>query len=272
MKLRPVLAEALGYGSASPWQRRIDLIRRLPGNLPADETDALLTALMTNRPPDVAVPTYASYVHEIASILQSHAEIRARFANVLAALARDTSRDATIRDYAIQHLRLTWTRAADQPALQTSIANAFREFTHLDTGISTSVLLSLHMLGASAPAPRDNGQLNGASSARPAFNVPDADLATLLPPIFASKSSQQNMPARLTAIRIIGQRRLKSFRQPLLIAVGESNEHARIRMAAVYALGEIGDPADLKTFAKLEPSDDLVANAIRLVLRADASR
>lgn len=280
-QLRPELAEALGYGPVSPWNRRTDLIRKLPSNLTAFETDALLTALMERCPPSVSTSVHATYIHEIAVILQPRAEVRRRFADALAALALDTGRDATTRDYAIQHLRQAWTRAADDPALRASIVHSFRECTRLDSAVATSALLSLHVLGSTAEnrsvgiglgVASRGGTAGGTRNLESSFQLPDSDLVPLLKPIFTAKTSTSNIAARLTAIRIASDRRLAAFREPLLTALNDRSEHALVRMAAANAIGRIADPSDLQTLAKLEPSDDLVANAIRLVLRADASR
>ncbi|MEI6535444.1 MAG: hypothetical protein WCN98_08905, partial [Verrucomicrobiaceae bacterium] len=104
--LRPALSEALGYGPPSPWDRRVALIRKLPPQLTQVETEALLTALAAPRPADVSGVIHSNYLHEIATILQGHAEVRQRFAQALATLARDPQRGPTTRDYAIQHLRM----------------------------------------------------------------------------------------------------------------------------------------------------------------------
>lgn len=281
-QLRPELIEALGFGAASPWERRTDLIRALPADLTAMETDALLAALMEPCPPNVSRAVHATFIHEIARILQPRPDIRARFASALAALARDTGRDASTRDYAIQHLRQAWSRAADDPALRASITTTFRELTLLDPAIATSALLSLHLLGSAAEqgAAGSGRRVPGSVAATPApahdlarsFQLPDSDLAPLLEPIFAAKTSTQNMPARLTAVRIAGERRMTAFRQPLLTALSDRTEHTLVRMAAANALWKIGDPEDLETLASLDPGDARVTAAIRQALRPRTPR
>jgi len=272
--LRPEIIEALGLGAvSSPWNRRLDLIRKQSADLTAVEAEALLAALMEQCPPTVSAAIHSTYMHEIACILQLRGDIRERFARALATLARDPARDEATRDYAIQHLRQVWSRAAGDPALRSAIVATFREFTRLDPVLATPALLSLHLLGSPAgESSTRSGPRAGAQSAATVFSLPDSDLAPLLQPIFAAKTSTQNMPARLTAMRIVGERRLTAFRQSLLTALRDRSEHALVRMAAANALGKIADPADLATLASLDPGDARVAAALRHALRPAANR
>ena len=265
--LRPALRDALGFQPDVSWDQRIQMIRHLPTDLGEAETAALLAALMERCPPGVSTALHSSYFHEIASRLQDQPTVREPFARALATLVRDTRRDATTRDYAIQHLRQIWDHATDTPAIQTAIVTTFREFASLDPAVATSALLSLHLLGstqlpaiAGAPA---------APSAPPAsgFALPDADIAPILIPIFAQATAADNIPARLTANRIAGERRLVEFRQPLLAQLTNPAEHALVRMAAANALGRIANPDDLASLAAYAADDDRVATAVAHALR-----
>ena len=272
--LRPALIEAIGLAAACPWNYRTRLIHELSNDLTAVETEALLTAMMERCPTSLNPGTHSTYMHEIACKLQPYAAIRERFAR---ALARDTQRDASTRDYAIQHLRQVWSRAADDSVLRASVVATFREFTRLDTAVAASSVLSLHLLGSAAEL-RANGDDTGApnqaaahsSSAAPP--IPDSELAPLLAPIFATENSRANLSARLTAMRIVGERRMRAFRQPLLKALTDRSEHALLRMAAAGALGSIGDPEDLQALASLDPGDARVAAALHHALRPGRGR
>jgi HEAT repeats len=272
-KLRPELAEAVGRGAPSPWNRRTDIIRNLPANLTEAEVDALLVALMEPRPPKISAAIHSTYIHEIATILHSHNDIRQRFFQSLATLARDTQRDDATRDYAIQHLRWVWSSASDERALRGSITATFRELCRLDPVVATPALLSLHLLGSPADQ-TDSSQITSATPGRgnapPPFDLADADLLPLLQPIFAAPTSKTNIPARLTAVRIVGERRLIAFRPPLLVALHDRSEHTLVRMAAASALAQIGDPSDLEALATLDAGDERLASAVRHALRAPA--
>jgi hypothetical protein len=258
-KLRSGVAAAINRGPDTAWERRLALVRGLPADLTADETSALLAALMEPRPPGVPAAVHSSYLHEIACRLQDQPAVRESFARALATLARDPRGDPTTRDYAIQHLRQVWQRADTQPALRESVAATFREFTDLDPAIAASALLSLHLLGTAPVA--------GSAAASSLYAVPDEELGPLLAPVFAQPpGSAASIPARLTAARIAGERRLAAFRAPLMAQLTNPAEHAMVRMAAANALGKIADPADLATLAALTPDDDRVAAAIRHAL------
>lgn len=281
-QLRPELFEALGYGTRSPWPRRLDLIRKLPVNLSAVETDAMLTAMMEPCPPSEWPGTYSSYMHEMACILQPRQDIREPFARALATLARDTRRDQATRDYAIQHLRQVWSRAEQDSALRAAIVGSFHEFTRLDTVVATPAMLALHLLGtvddsgpvrvAQEPASAPPADAPKAHDLTDSFQLPDTSLISLLDPIFATKTSTANIPARLSAFRIAGERRMSAFRQPLLAAIQDRSEHAMVRMAAVNAIGKIADPADLKTLATLPIDDFRVDAAVKHALQTRASQ
>jgi hypothetical protein len=278
--LRPEIIEALGFGAVSPWKRRLDLIRALPSDLTPHETDALLAAMMEKCPTDLYPAMHSTYIHEIACILQLRQEIREPFTQILATLARDTQRDQSTRDYAIQHLRQAWRRSSGDSTLQRAIVDTFRELTHLDPAVSTPALLSLHLLGSpseNAAASRESAESGMPAAASignspPSFHLPDSDLVPLLEPIFADTTTTGNMPARLTAVRIAGERRMTAFRTPLLAALKDPSEHAMVRMAAANALGKIGDPADLESLATFDPGNVRVATALRHALQTRPTR
>ena len=260
-RIRTEIVEALGY-TAAPWERRLELLRRLPGDLKAVELDALLAAMMQPRPAAISTAIYSTYIHERES------SIRERLARGLAAVARETARDEATRDYAIQHLRQVWNRAADDAPLRTAIASTFREFTRLDPVLSTGALLSLHLLSSTTEGHRQGG----ASPTQVPDQLPDAELVSLIDPIFAGKTTADNLPARLTALRIVGERRLSAYRAALLAILRDRTDHALVRMAAAHALGKIANPDDLQSLAALEAGDPRVATAVRLALRSHSNR
>lgn len=266
-KIRPEIVEALGF-TAAPWERRLDLLRRLPGNLKEVELDALLVAMMQPLPAASSTAVYSTYIHEIASVLEREGGIRERLARGLATLARDVTRDEATRDYAIQHLRQVWHRAGDDAPLRTAIASTFREFTRLDPVLSTGALLSLHLLGSTTEGHRPAV----GSTPQDSDQLPDAEFASLLDPIFAGKTTANNLPARLTALRIVGERRLPAYRAAMLTILRDRSDHALVRMAAAHALGKIANPDDLQSLAALDAGDPRVATAVQLALRSHSTR
>lgn len=279
-QLRRELFLALGYGAPTPWRQRLDFLRNLPADLSAAELDAMLTAMMKLRPPDESPGTYTTYIHEIACRLQKNDKIRAPFARALATLARDTRCDPDTRDYVAQHLRQVWSRAQQDPDLRTSIFNTFSELTRLDPAIATPALLGLHLLGtvddsAAAMKAQPNAKPADPSETRNlsnSFEIPDAKLTDLIEPILTAKTSAQNIPARLTAFRIVGERRMHAYRPLLFVVLKDQSEHALVRMAAANAIGNIAADADLKTLASLPIEDFRVVGAVKHALQRHAIR
>jgi hypothetical protein len=259
-KLRPGVAAAITQAPGTAWEQRLALVRSLPADLGPDETSALLAALMEPCPPGGSAAVHSSYIHEIACRLQHQSAVRESFARALATLARDPRGDPTTRDYAIQHLRQVWDRADGDTVLRDSIVATFREFADLDPAIAASALLSLHLL-VTAPAP------GAAAAASSHYAVPDAELDPLLSAVFSQTAATGKLPARLTACRIAGERRLAGFRAQLMAQLQDPAEHAMVRMAAANALGSIADPDDLARLAAYDPGDDRVATALTHALR-----
>ena len=267
--LRPLVAEAVDTSSPIPWEQRLDLVRNLPPNLGRIELDVLLDALRVPRPDGVSSSFHSSYLHEIACVLQGQPSVLPRFADALTDIAKDTARDEVSRDYALQHLRQVWQRAANQSALRDSIAGNLSDLvSRNDPAISVSALLSLHLLGTAPVGETQVDAARPASEGPGRYGVPDDKIAPLLGPLLSEKASHPNISARLTAARIIGERRLETFRQPLFDLLNDNSEHAMVRMAAANALGRIGDPGDLAMLASFDPGDDRVAAAIRHALQS----
>lgn len=256
--LRPEVTEAVDMSGASSWSRRTDLIRKLPfAKLNADEVEALLFAMVQRCPAGLSPGVHSTYMHEIACILEKREDASKRLAVALAALARDTQRDDSIRDYAIQHLREVWRRAVADSALRASIVSTFHEFAGLDPYIATPSLLSLHLLGNAA----ENSTADAAH-----FHFPDVELIPFLNRIFAEKTTAKNIPSRLTAVRIVAERRIAAFRESLFKILKDDNEMALVRMASANAIGRIANPEDIQILSSLKPADVRVASALNAVL------
>jgi HEAT repeat protein len=76
-------------------------------------------------------------------------------------------------------------------------------------------------------------------------------------------SPEDSIAAKMTALRIIGERRLPGFHDDLTrIANAPAGEHTLVRMAAIAAIARFGDPADLPLLESLDRSDPRLATAI----------
>ncbi len=273
--IRPELKEALG--TVAPLSYRTDIIRALPvRSLRPVEIDAMLAA-MVQLPTKEQTLLHSAFMHQIACVLHLYPDIRERFARALAALARDTQRDGNTRDYAIQHLRTIWADAARDSTLRASIVATFHEFAESNSMIAPSGLLSLHILRIT-PQSAPNSPAKGAAKAAsplyiaPVYQIPDSYFLPILERTFAEKTSTSNLPTKMTALRIVNERGLKAFRQPLLTAMQDPGEHSMVRMAAAAALGKITDPADMPALAAMTPNDMRVAAALRTAVNSRSPR
>ena len=133
-------------------------------------------------------------------------------------------------------MRQVWSRAANDTALRTSLEETLRDFTGLDSVIATPSLLALHMLGTELGA--DPGYIGSPESPSPvqttiggtppAYHLPDSALGPLIKPIMVGKTTRENMPARMTALRIVGERKIADFRGDLLTILKNSGEQGSI--------------------------------------------
>lgn len=261
-QLQPRIAEALDLAGATPRARRIEILRSFNGPLSETDHEALLAALMEPRPPGISEGWFSEYFHRVASLMQSHQGDQRNFARVLATVARDPSRDGVVRDYAIQHLRQVWDRADPSGDLRPSVEAAFRELCSSASGVSPAALLSLHLLGT--PAGGDRPDLS--PSPPRTYAVDNAELEPLVLGIFHQAPSASAISARMTACRVAGDRKLGAAGNHLIQIARNPSEHALVRMAAVNAIGRIGNTPDLASLATLEPGDQRVAQAIQSAL------
>jgi hypothetical protein len=254
--VRAELCEALGITGTGAPQRRIDLLASITGTLTPEECRAILGALLQPRAADAPEGWHAEYIHNLARLMQRAENSREEFARVLATLARDPRRGETVRDYALQHLRQVWDHSQD---LRPRVEASFREFS-TDPHMSASALLSLHLLGT--PTSPGAEQTPARS-----YRIPDTEISPVVARILKEEPTADGMSARLTALRIVGDRRLTGFRDDLRrIASATKGEHALVRMAAVSNLARFADPADRAFLESLEARDPRVAHAVRRAL------
>ncbi len=225
---------------------RVEALRALGKDLTPAETNALLAALLAPRRPSEPPGPHSVWFHETALALQGQATIRGEFATTLTTVARDTRRDPVVRDYALQHLCQLW--HTSEATLAADIRRTLSEIADQAPAIAPSALLALHRLGTTAP------------STTPA--VPEDELTPRLRTLLAS-SGPASTAAHMTALRIIGERRLTGFRGDLArIAADTTSRHTLARMAAVAAIARLADPRDLPLLRNLDRSDPRIATAI----------
>lgn len=231
---------------------RIAALRSLGDDLSRDECEALLAALLAPRDPAAPEGHHSEWFHEAALALRPQADARTEFARALATVARDHRRDHVVRDYAVQHLRQLWELA--DPPLADAIRATLAELADEATSLAPSALLALHLLER-RPAP--DGSRHPAVPA-----VPDAKIAERVRTMLGGNPADP-MVAKMTAVRIIGDRRLAGFRDDLArLADAAATEHPLVRMAAIAAIARFGNPAERELLERIDRSDPRVATAV----------
>jgi len=250
--VRASLVEALALERQVGYLRRIEVLRAIAGQLAAAETELLVAALLASRPPGVNGGEFSTWFHEIANLLHRQSAPSKAFARALATVAADPARDAVLRDYALQHLRVVWNNAGGDASLRSSIEASLRRLARGDDPPATAALLSLHLLGDTAAAP-------GRPVARA---LGDDELAALAGSLLAGPAGSSDTPRRMTAARIAADRRLAALRPVLARVASDPAEHTLARMSAINAIGRIGERADrplLESLAAAEPALALAA-------------
>ena len=224
---------------------RADALRAIGDDLTSGESNALLAVLLTPRDPSAPEGPHSVGFHETALALHKQATIRGEFARTLATVARDLQRDHVIRDYAIQHLGQLWQNS--DPALADRIQATLVEIADKSPDIAPSAILALHLLGTpSTPHAVADGKL-------------EPRVRKLL-----AKDETTSTAARMTALRIVGERRLAGFHDDLArIAADSTSGHTLVRMAAIAAIARFTDPDDLPLLRDLDHSDPRMASAIQ---------
>ena len=250
----PDLTERVRSVIDSNGPARAETLRSIGDDLTDDESRALLGTLLKPRDPSVPEGTHSVDFHETALLLQRQENIRHNFARTLVTVARDDSRDAVIRDYAVQHLCQLWRNSS--PDLAAAIKASLLEITDKTPVLAPSALLALHLLDSpSASAART--QVPGIPA------ISNDEIAPRVHALLARKDSATTTAARMTALRIIGERRLDGFHDDLArIASDPAESHALVRMSAIAAISRFDDPGDLSLLRSLDRSDSRLAAAI----------
>ncbi len=256
--LRKELREILGFIPGTGPSRRLELLRTCGNDLNQTECDALLAALAQRRDPKTNAGWHSEYIHLISLVLQHHPANSERFARVLAAVIADETRDEVVRDYAMQHLRQVWSQAAANPNLRARILETFRQIMERDPVLGASAVLSLHMLGFHPTA--------AGETAMPA--VASADLEPLVRQALGAPAAPKHLRLRMSCLRVASERGMVSVLPDIRRIIEDSaGEHALARMAAIAALGRLGEPTDRALLQSLTTfRDPRITGAVRHAL------
>ncbi|MCW1887022.1 HEAT repeat domain-containing protein [Luteolibacter flavescens] len=246
--LRPDLTSALGLSGELTTNVRTRELMTIRGQLSPDELEELLRALLVTPGKGDSIAAMSTWFHEVANVLHRQPVDLQVFSEVLATVARDVNRDATTRDYALQHLRRAWESAGENNSLRRAIEATFEELLAARGALYPTALLSLHLLD---PDQRSGMDLSTMNFEVRSILTDDVD------------TGDASVRSRMVACRISGERGMDDMRVPLLKLAKNESAHALERMSAIAALGRIGDPSDLDVLRTLTSHDPRIAGALR---------
>jgi hypothetical protein len=252
--LRPAVRRLLDPATHN--RTRIDLALTCDRDLNNDEITALLAEVSTPAVPGVDPGWHSQYLHEICRQLHHHSSIRNRFARVLVGVSADTERPHVEREYAVQHLREVWQRAADDTTLRQALVGHFKALVRDSRELAGPALLSLHFLG------NDPGREWNGSGAIIANN----ELEPLVSRLLDQSRDKVVTGGVMAALRVAGDRALPGAMPSIKQVAADSSVTAIVRMAAVSIIAKSSpDPAFF--LQSITPGEPLVDQAIRLSLK-----
>jgi hypothetical protein len=236
----------------TPLARRIEILDELEPDLTQEEAMALIHELSVIPTAEQGSAWHSTYIHKLCNLLQDAGVAHDDFANALATVAANRDLPVVYRDYAFQHLRILWRRSRDEStaagqARMRVIENTFQSLLAQRPETAAQSLLGLHEIREPSGSP----------------TVADEQISRLAKSILDSPPTTDSIPARMTAVRVLAERRI-SGNSALLrdIAVSDA-EHSLVRASAVAALGFIGEPADLEFLETLPSDNPVIAGALR---------
>ena len=243
---------------ATPAALRMELIRALPDDLTEVELQALVREVLTPPAPNVSEAWHSSFIHELCTSLQRLPSSHDLLAHALATVAANRAFPVVHRDYAFQHLRILWRNSLDPlaPGLEQprtlAIEQTFRQLLTDRPETAAQCILGLHELR------HENGL--------PA--VPDQKINQLVVEVLSSAdpAGTTSLPARMTAIRIMAERKLPDAGDILKSIARDPQEHALVRTSAIGAIGHAARPGDSEFLKSLDSDNPLIADALRHAL------
>jgi hypothetical protein len=254
--IRPGISKAININT--PTEQRIELIDQLGADLTETEVLVLLHEILNGPPSREDAPWHSTYIHKVCGILQGVPSSHDALANVLSSVAADRAFPEVHRDYAFQHLRILWHASLDPSApTETQLRNASIEATFRKLAVdrpetAAQSLLGLHELRHTRDLPA----------------VDDSEIAELVRTTLSSPADPGNLAARMTAIRILGERRIQDQGETLRGIASSSTEHSLVRASAIAALGHIALPDDLNFLRSINSRDPIVTEALKHATRS----
>ncbi|MCW3052854.1 MAG: hypothetical protein JWN14_2024, partial [Chthonomonadales bacterium] len=161
------------------------------------------------------------------------------------------------------------------PDIRQSIESTFHDLaTGQEPALAATGLLSLHLLGTvqgAGAVPVNGGSLPPGMSAqgtleKPTYHLPDSTLQPMVDAILKAPPSAAAIAPRMTALRIVSDRKLADSRPLIRSLIESGDEHTLVRMAAIGTLGILKNPADRPLLESLDCRDLRIGRAIKAAL------
>lgn len=198
-----------------PFHQRLEAVHRLPANLLPGQLDALMGML--------SEPSNQPGIHvlknDLLNALRSQTLPPEALTQCLIEMFQDPRHDEVVRDYALQHLG-AWYLQTDQ---RSDVQETLWQATQPGQGhLAGTALLALHRLANRGAA---------------------VDPARLSATAFRLAQSNTSIHAKITALRICGERRIPGTAQLARQVLAETSE-VSLQLSAIATLGEVGQFSD----------------------------
>jgi len=207
--------EIVGTILHGDFHQRLETVHRLPANLSREQLDALMALL--------SEPSNQPGIHvlknDLLNALRSQTQQPEALTQCLIKIFQDTRHDGVIRDYALQHLGAWYLQTDGRSEVQETLWQAAQPGQGHLAGTS---LLALHRLANRSAA---------------------VDPSRLSETAFRLAQSNTSIHAKITALRICGERRIPGTAQLARQVLAETSE-VSLQLSAIATLGEVGQLSD----------------------------
>ena len=224
----PESVRSIVAAPAITFAARVKAVRALPANLAPQEIHALHAYLLTPASSSAEDREQENWLrNELLDKLADAAELPAELAGVLVAIYQDPAQDIVMRDYAVQHVTPVYARtsAEEKATLQQILWSAVAE---TDSSLAGTALLALRDLAT------DHREIQANKLGEAALKLAgDTHCGEL---------------SRITAFQLCARLGLTQA-APLLLQQAQMTESVPLQLAAIAALGDVGN-AEARTYLR----------------------
>lgn len=207
---------------AAAFAERIMSIHALPAELTVQEIRALYAYLLAPATSGTENRQNENWLrNDLMDKLAEAPVLPVGLANMLVTIYRDPAQDIVMRDYAVQHMAPVYARASaeEKATLQQTLWAAVAE---TDSSIAGTALLALRELA------QDHREIEANKLGEVALKLAGDDRCGEL--------------SRITALQVCGRLGLNQA-APLLLQLAQKAESVPLQLAAIAALGDVGNEA-----------------------------